>query len=170
MDNREQQNERYDLSKQVDEIGWQKNENGTYNITHKNYNDSKATEIFDKILKNATGFTNREGNQTSIELDKLNEQNETKINAKYDAELAELEKQQPPQGKGEGDWSAELKEELEKGLVAEKFKKFKKDLAKDLGVHEYGAKVAEAEYKEFLEMLKSVKKNDSADEDRKSVV
>ena len=30
--------------------------------------------------------------------------------------------------------------------------------------HEYGAKVAEAEYKEFLEMLKSVKKNDSADE------
>ena len=25
----EQQNERYDLSKQVDEIGWQKNENGT---------------------------------------------------------------------------------------------------------------------------------------------
>ena len=31
----EQQNERYDLSKQVDEIGWQKNENGTYNITPK---------------------------------------------------------------------------------------------------------------------------------------
>ena len=64
-------------------------------VINKNYNDSKATEIFDKILKNATGFTNREGNQTSIELDKLNEQNESKINAKYDAELAELEKQQP---------------------------------------------------------------------------
>ena len=31
----EQQNERYDLSKQVDRIGWQKNENGTYNITPK---------------------------------------------------------------------------------------------------------------------------------------
>ena len=31
----EQQNDRYDLSKQVDEIGWQKNENGTYNITPK---------------------------------------------------------------------------------------------------------------------------------------
>ena len=31
----EQHNERYDLSKQVDEIGWQKNENGTYNITPK---------------------------------------------------------------------------------------------------------------------------------------
>jgi hypothetical protein len=31
----EQQNERYDLSKQVDEIGWQKNEDGTYNITPK---------------------------------------------------------------------------------------------------------------------------------------
>ena len=31
----EQQNERYDLSKQVDEIGWQKNENGTYSITPK---------------------------------------------------------------------------------------------------------------------------------------
>ena len=31
-------------------------------------------------------------------------------------------------------------------------------------MHEYGAKVAEAEYKEFLEILKSVKKNDSADE------
>ena len=30
-----QQNERCDLSKQVDEIGWQKNENGTYNITPK---------------------------------------------------------------------------------------------------------------------------------------
>lgn len=31
----EQQNERYDLSKQVDEIKWQNNENGTYNITPK---------------------------------------------------------------------------------------------------------------------------------------
>ena len=60
-------------------------------VINKNYNNSKATEIFDKILKNATGFTNREGNQTSIELDKLNEQNESKINAKYDAELAALE-------------------------------------------------------------------------------
>ena len=60
-------------------------------VINKNYNDSKATEIFDKILKNATGFTNREGNQTSIELDKLNEQNESKINAKYDAELNALE-------------------------------------------------------------------------------
>ena len=26
-------------------------------VINKNYNDSKATEIFDKILKNATGFT-----------------------------------------------------------------------------------------------------------------
>lgn len=56
------------------------------NVISKTYNDSKANEIFDKILKNATGFTNREGNQISIELDKLNEQNESKINAKYDAE------------------------------------------------------------------------------------
>ncbi len=62
------------------------------NVISKTYNDSKANEIFDKILKNATGFTNREGNQISIELDKLNEQNESKINAKYDAELKALEK------------------------------------------------------------------------------
>jgi len=75
-----------------------------------------------------------------------------------DKSLSEIKKGLSPEIR------AELKEELEKGLVAEKFKKFKKDLAKDLGVHEYGAKVAEAEYKEFLEMLKSVKKNDSADE------
>ena len=32
-------------------------------------------------------------------------------------------------------------------------------------MHEYGAKVAESEYKEFLEMLKSVKKNDSAQQE-----
>ena len=31
----EQSADRYDLSKQVDEVGWQKNENGTYNITPK---------------------------------------------------------------------------------------------------------------------------------------
>jgi len=65
------------------------------NVISKTYNDSKANEIFDKILKNATGFTNREGNQISIELDKLNEQNESKINAKYDAELAALEEVTP---------------------------------------------------------------------------
>ena len=65
------------------------------NVISKTYNDSKANEIFDKILKNATGFTNREGNQISIELDKLNEQNESKINAKYDAELATLENTKP---------------------------------------------------------------------------
>jgi len=59
-------------------------------VINKNYNDPKANEIFDKILKNATGFTTREGNQTSIELDKLNEQNDSKINAKYYAELAAL--------------------------------------------------------------------------------
>jgi hypothetical protein len=56
-------------------------------VINKNYNNTKATEIFDKILKNATGFTSREGNQTSIELDKLNEQNESKINTKYNTEL-----------------------------------------------------------------------------------
>jgi len=63
------------------------------NVINKNYNDSKANEIFDKILKNATGFISREGNQVSIELEKLNEQNESKINAKYDAERAALENQ-----------------------------------------------------------------------------
>lgn len=62
------------------------------NVINKNYNNSKATEIFDKILKNATGFISREGNQVNSELDKLNEQNESKINAKYDAELAALPK------------------------------------------------------------------------------
>lgn len=88
-------------NKYADKLGNIKDDinSGVYNqmmneirdVINKNYNDSKATEIFDKILKNATGFTNREGNQTSIELDKLNEQNESKINAKYDAELAALE-------------------------------------------------------------------------------
>jgi hypothetical protein len=42
-------------------------------VINKKYNDVKAGEIFDKILNNATGFTNREGNQVSIELEKLNE-------------------------------------------------------------------------------------------------
>jgi polyhydroxyalkanoate synthesis regulator phasin len=40
----------------------------------KKYGDAKSNEIFDKILQNATGFTAREGNQVSIELESLNEQ------------------------------------------------------------------------------------------------
>ena len=81
-------------------------------VINKNYNDSKANEIFDKILKNATGFISREGNQVSSELDKLNEQNESKINAKYDAELKALEsKDIPLQNEKESKPIAELKED-----------------------------------------------------------
>lgn len=47
------------------------------------YGNEKANEIFEKILKNSTGFTlNREGNQVSSDAEKLNEDQETKINAK----------------------------------------------------------------------------------------
>lgn len=42
-------------------------------VINKKYNNSKALEIFDKILKNPTGFTTKEGRQVSIELDNLNE-------------------------------------------------------------------------------------------------
>lgn len=47
----EQQNDRYDLSKQVDEIGWQKNENGTYSITPKKDGDVVRTR---NIMANLT--------------------------------------------------------------------------------------------------------------------
>ena len=53
-------------------------------------------------------------------------ESEDKINAKYDAELDALEKQQPPQGKGEGDWSAEQQRiENDKTLSAEQKEKAK---------------------------------------------
>ena len=48
-------------------------------VINKKYNNPKAIQIFDKILNNATGFTFREGNLVSSELDKLNEQNESGI-------------------------------------------------------------------------------------------
>jgi hypothetical protein len=43
------------------------------NVINKNYNNSKALEILDKILKNPTGFTTKEGRQVEIELDNLNQ-------------------------------------------------------------------------------------------------
>ena len=47
------------------------------------YGNEKANEIFEKIIKNATGFTlSREGNQVSSDAEKLNEEQETKINTK----------------------------------------------------------------------------------------
>ena len=47
------------------------------------YGNKKANEIFEKILKNATGFTlSREGNQVSSDAEKLNGELKTKINAK----------------------------------------------------------------------------------------
>ena len=52
------------------------------------YNNKQANEIFEKILNNSTGFISRVGNQISSEVDKLNEKQEDKINAKYDVELA----------------------------------------------------------------------------------
>ncbi len=55
------------------------------------YTNPRAEEIFNKILENATGFTFREGNTISAELEKINEENDKQINAKYDAELAALE-------------------------------------------------------------------------------
>lgn len=42
-------------------------------VINKKYNNPKALEIFNKILKNPTGFTTREGRQVNIELDNLNE-------------------------------------------------------------------------------------------------
>ena len=62
-------------------------------------------------------------------------ESEDKINAKYDAELDALEKQQPPQGKGEGDWSAEQQRiENDKTLSAEQKEKAKiESTAKALG-------------------------------------
>ena len=53
------------------------------------YGNKKANEIFEKILKNATGFTlSREGNQVSSDAKKLNEELETKINAKVESTKA----------------------------------------------------------------------------------
>jgi len=43
------------------------------NVINKNYNNLKALEILDKILKNPTGFTTKEGRQVEIELDNLNQ-------------------------------------------------------------------------------------------------
>ena len=57
------------------------------------YQSEKAIEIFEKILKNSTGFISREGNEVSSQVDKLNNEHEKKINAKYDAELKALEQQ-----------------------------------------------------------------------------
>jgi hypothetical protein len=55
------------------------------------YDNQRIGEIFNKILENPTGFTFREGNAISAELETLNQQQEDKINAKYDAELASLQ-------------------------------------------------------------------------------
>jgi hypothetical protein len=42
---------------------------------NKTYNNEKASELFDKIVNNSTGFTlSREGNKVSSELEKLNEE------------------------------------------------------------------------------------------------
>jgi hypothetical protein len=54
------------------------------------YGNEKANEIFEKILKNATGFTlSRDGNQVSSDAEKLNEEQETKINAKSTQPIAD---------------------------------------------------------------------------------
>jgi GNAT superfamily N-acetyltransferase len=53
---------------------------------NKTYNNEKASELFDKIVNNSTGFTlSREGNKVSSELEKLNEEfkpTETKAEVK----------------------------------------------------------------------------------------
>jgi hypothetical protein len=57
------------------------------------YKSEKAIEIFENILENSTGFISRIGNEVSSKVDKLNNEQEKQINAKYDAELAALEKE-----------------------------------------------------------------------------
>jgi hypothetical protein len=62
------------------------------------YQSEKAIEIFEKILKNSTGFISREGNEVSSQVDKLNDEHEKKIIAKYNTELTEL-KETPTKNK-----------------------------------------------------------------------
>jgi hypothetical protein len=63
---------------------------------NKTYNNKKASELFDKIVNNSTGFTlSREGNKVSSELEKLNEEfkpTETKAEVKP-IEVKELEEE-----------------------------------------------------------------------------
>lgn len=57
------------------------------NITYQN---AEIEALFDEILNNSTGFVSREGNRVSSRLEALNDEHQSKINAKYDAELTAL--------------------------------------------------------------------------------
>lgn len=66
--------------------------NDIKNILEKTYsNKEEAKKILDEILKHPTGSPNRIGSQISSRIDALNKEQESKINAKYDAELKALE-------------------------------------------------------------------------------
>jgi predicted GNAT family acetyltransferase len=53
---------------------------------NRKYNNKQAEAIFDKILNNATGFTSREGNQVSIELDNINSEVESLLSKEQEAQ------------------------------------------------------------------------------------
>ena len=88
-------------------------------VINKKYNNPKAIQIFDKILNNATGFTFREGNLVSSELDKLNEQNESGISQEAAPKGdTGLEVTQPTIQEGEG--QVETEEQTAKRYQEEK--------------------------------------------------